>query len=416
MKRRDFLGTSFGALAAASLPIRARAGLLPAKNLIVVFAAGGWDTTYVLDPKTDGSLVDSPAGTPQTFGNLTVFTDASRPNVTSFFQAWAPVSAVVNGIAVNSIAHPECRQRILTGTREETSPDLAAIAAFELGWDLPAPYLVLGTAAFTGELASGSARVGNLNQIVALLDPAASATGAYPIPPYVPTSAEETAIRAYVQARANRVAQVRASAGKNQRRLQDYLDSLGRGDLLRANKAGFGSVGGTLSLAAQRALAVDMIEQGISHAVHVDSAEGWDTHDTNSDQSQSYEDLFAQLNLLADDLATRPGKQAGNVMLDETVVVVLSEMGRTPKLNAAAGKDHWPATSALVFGAGVASGNFGATSASLEAEKIDYATGTVSASGKTLETSALVAGVLTLCGADPTGFLPDAEVFDAFVA
>ena len=143
----------------------------------------------------------------------------------------------------------------------------------------------------------------------------------------------------------------------------------------------------------------------------------WDTHEKNYDQSDSHEFMFANLTALLDDLAARPGAQAGSHMLDETAVVVLSEMGRTPKLNGALGKDHWPVTSALVIGGGVHGGNvFGGTSATGEALLTDFASGTPAASGRTIEPRHLAAGLVALCGVDPHAYLPGAEVFDAFVA
>ena len=54
--------------------------------------------------------------------------------------------------------------------------------------------------------------------------------------------------------------------------------------------------------------------------------------------------------LLLDDLDDRG-------LLDETLVVVLSEMGRTPKINSRAGRDHWVGTyPALFAGAGIIPG------------------------------------------------------------
>ena len=45
-------------------------------------------------------------------------------------------------------------------------------------------------------------------------------------------------------------------------------------------------------------------------------------------------------------------------LLDDTLVVVMGEFGRTPKLNKDAGRDHWgPAASLLFAGAGVRGGN-----------------------------------------------------------
>jgi uncharacterized protein (DUF1501 family) len=50
-------------------------------------------------------------------------------------------------------------------------------------------------------------------------------------------------------------------------------------------------------------------------------------------------------------------------LLDETLVVVMSEMGRTPKINGNAGRDHWPFVySVLLAGAGIRGGTvFGAS-------------------------------------------------------
>jgi hypothetical protein len=50
-------------------------------------------------------------------------------------------------------------------------------------------------------------------------------------------------------------------------------------------------------------------------------------------------------------------------LLAETLVVVLSEFGRTPRINAQAGRDHWPqAQSILLAGAGIPGGTIhGAT-------------------------------------------------------
>ena len=48
---------------------------------------------------------------------------------------------------------------------------------------------------------------------------------------------------------------------------------------------------------------------------------------------------------LLDDLVDRG-------LLEETLVVVLSEMGRTPKINSRAGRDHWVGTYPALFAGG----------------------------------------------------------------
>jgi uncharacterized protein (DUF1501 family) len=52
-------------------------------------------------------------------------------------------------------------------------------------------------------------------------------------------------------------------------------------------------------------------------------------------------------------------------LLDHTLVMMLGEFGRTPKINEQAGRDHWPqAQSVLLAGAGLPGGSvFGATDA-----------------------------------------------------
>ncbi len=424
MNRRDLLIGGLAGAAALSLPRLRRTGAAedrPARNLLVVLAAGGWDTTYALDPKPGLATVDAPPGALTAYGDLDIWTDPSRPSVAAFFEAHAPITAVVRGISVRSIAHPECKKRMLTGTASSANPDVGAICAHELGRDLPLPYLILGDEAFTGPLAASAGRVGFTNQISALLDPAQ----AYPAPPgapfpqpaFVPTEGDEAAIRAFVAARAEREKAVRGSRGYNRARVDDFLSSLERSDRLRPYAGGFGGRGRNLKLEDQAGLAAQVVEQGISRSVMLDSRLAWDTHNRNEDQNGFHESLFAALKLLIDDLAARPGARAGSVLLDETAVVVLSEMSRTPKLNAQGGKDHWPVTSALLIGAGVRGGRaLGGTSDEVDALPVDLATGQVDAVGTIIQTANLAAGLLELAGVDPAAYFPGVEPLRALAA
>lgn len=426
LRRRDLLlGTLAGAAGLSLTRVgRTRAaarGGDARRNLLIVLASGGWDTTYAIDPKPGLSTVDAPAGALTRYGDLDIWTDATRPAVAAFFEAYGPLCAVVRGISVRSIAHPECRKRILTGGPSSEDPDFGAICAHELGRDLPLPYLVLGDEAFTGPLAASAGRVGLTNQVTALLDPAkayAAPPGpTVPAPAFVPQEADEAAIRAFVTARAERERAVRGAGGYNKARIDDFLGSLERSDRLRPYADGFGARGRNLQLADQAALAAQVVEQGISRAVMLDSRLQWDTHDGNDDQNGFHEQIFAALALLLGDLSARPGAAAGSTLLDETVVVVVSEMSRTPRLNARGGKDHWPVTSAMVIGAGVRGGRaYGATSDAMEAVAVDLATGEPSADGATIQTDNLAAGLLALCGVDPALYFPGVEPLGAFVA
>src|SRR5439155_20132781 len=64
--------------------------------------------------------------------------------------------------------------------------------------------------------------------------------------------------------------------------------------------------------------------------------DGWDTHTRNFAILKEYNLPYFDLaySALLEDLHNRG-------LLDETLVVVMSEMGRTPRINGNAGRDHW---------------------------------------------------------------------------
>jgi hypothetical protein len=94
-------------------------------------------------------------------------------------------------------------------------------------------------------------------------------------------------------------------------------------------------------------------------------------------------------------------------LLDETLVMVVTDMGRTPMLNAEAGKDHWPWSSAMLFGAGMQAGRVhGATDDTFQGVPVDLSSGEPSPDGALLEYGHLAAGVLACMGIDPEPWLP----------
>ena len=78
---------------------------------------------------------------------------------------------------------------------------------------------------------------------------------------------------------------------------------------------------------------------------------GWDMHDNIANGMKSQLPAFDQgFATLIEDLDDRG-------MLDSTLVCVVSEFGRTPKINANAGRDHWPKVfSSVMAGGGIKRG------------------------------------------------------------
>lgn len=419
LSRRDVLktGAALGAALAAPALIRSAGAQPPvaAKHLMVVLNFGGWDTTYALDPKPGLTTIDAPEGEIRRFGELEIFDHPSRPEVTAFFERWAPLTAIVHGVQVRSFVHTDCVKRILTGSASETTPDIGAIAAFELGRNLPVPYLALGTQARSGPLASITGRTGTTNQLSALVDPEqayANPRTFRPDPGFQASAAEQGYVRAYLEASAARVQALRGQHGYNRRRIEDFVGSLARAETL-SNFATSGASLGERSyvpqLSAQVPLAVRAIKEGLSHTALLEMT-GWDTHNDNSQQTMFNRDLYGSLGMLMSELEA-------NELLDDTLVLVLSEMGRTPKLNGDMGKDHWPVTSSMLIGAGVRGGRaFGGTNDELNALSVDLQTGAVDPAGSQLQTENLLAGILETLGVDPEPHIPGAEPFRAFQA
>lgn len=414
MNRRDFLiGTGAVGLAAlaGSAPRGGRtarataASARPPRRLLVVFAAGGWDTCYALDPKQP-PLVDVPAGAVRQFAGLDVFTDASRPRVTGFFERHAGVTAIVRGVTTDGIFHNECQRRIITGKRDDAQPDITAMVAHDVGNDLPVPYLVLGDVAFTDPYTVSTARVGTTNQIVDLLGDPADALA----------TTETALLDRYAAASADRARATRGATGYNRRRVDDFAAAVARAGRLGQLRSRLGARGETQSLDAQIALALDALQQDLSHAVMMTTRLFWDTHSDNYLQADAHEATFGPLTGLVDQLIARPGRAAGSKMIDDTVVAVVSELSRTPLLGGG-GKGHWPVTAALVIGGGVRGGQvFGATTDGAGGMPIDLATGRPSDAGIQPMYSHFIAGLLALCGADPGVHLANTPVFDAFIA
>lgn len=106
---------------------------------------------------------------------------------------------------------------------------------------------------------------------------------------------------------------------------------------------------GESPFAAGCLLARRLVESGVTF-VEVNS-NGWDTHIDNAERTRelcgSIDQPYAEL---LRDLETRG-------MLDNTMVVLMGEFGRTPKINARNGRDHYPrAFSAALAGGGVQGG------------------------------------------------------------
>jgi hypothetical protein len=83
-----------------------------------------------------------------------------------------------------------------------------------------------------------------------------------------------------------------------------------------------------------------------------DDSPVWDTHENNFPhlRNRLAPPTDAAISALLDDLASRG-------LLEETLVIVMGEFGRSPKINSKGGREHWPQVqSILLAGAGIRAG------------------------------------------------------------
>jgi hypothetical protein len=119
---------------------------------------------------------------------------------------------------------------------------------------------------------------------------------------------------------------------------------LGREDPRMRDRYGRNSLGQGCLLARR------LIDAGVRFVTVTDG--GWDTHQNNftSLKNRLLPRLDAAVSALVQDLSDRG-------QLDSTLVAVLSDFGRTPKVNPSAGRDHWSTAGiALLAGGGIKTG------------------------------------------------------------
>lgn len=402
---RSVAASAAAATAGISPLVRAATG---ERKFIFFFAGGGWDVTSVFDPHFDVDGVDMDAlAEPGLAGNIAYTTGADRPNVTRYFDRWAGRTCIVNGVNAHSVGHESATQIMLTGTSASSFPDWPALLAGKARGEYPLPHLVFGGPSYAGTYGSAVVRAGG-GTLLDLLD--ASIVGASDRPAPVFQTPSDSMIDAYVHQRVARFAAEREGAGRT--RADSMLANLERDMELEGRRfeAGLADLGSTML--DQGVKAAEMIRLGLSRCAMIGIDGGFDTHG-NPSQADNFDAWFAALDGLMEYLATTPGNSTP-YLIDEVVVVGMSEFGRTPKYNGGNGRDHWPFGSVFLAGSGIRGNqNVGATDDDLLSLPIDFETGLPAADGDIPGCENVGCALLKLGGIDPADALPDVQVLDA---
>ncbi len=401
--RRGLLGAAGASLL---LPSRPALAATSERRFLFVYCRGGWDTTGVLLPKqgNSGYSTEAEAST-ETLGGIPFTDHPERPAVREFYETWADRTAVLHGFEVRSITHERCRQLLFAGASGGTIDDWGSILAGQAATNPLLPHVVLSGPSFSSLYTDRVVRVGSQSQLVELLDGSAFWASDIPVAPMDP--GHEALVDAYVRERVDAAAALAtdsSSQGLTERYGQALSDlqALGERGGLQLTPQPQGCM---RDLASDCAAAFDLFSQGLARCAVVEfngwCDQSWDTHQVNSDQSLHWQTLFEGLNLALADLEFRPGV-TGSPLVDEVVVCVVSEMGRAPKLNTWAGKDHWTFTSAMLIGPMIQGGQaIGDLDDEGIGRPIDLATGEVHDDGTALLPGHLGATLLALGDVDP---------------
>ena len=346
--RRTFLGS---AAVAAALFGGTRAGLAQtgasSRRFLFISAEGGWDPLAVFAPMFDSNRIEMEPNTERfTVGGQQLVDHPTRPVTRGFLERHAQDMALLHGVSTRSVNHETCQVVALTGSTSEDRPDFATI----LGWaerdTTSLPHLVMSGPSFPDpHTVFVSNAQGFLQETIdgTLLESADTS-----LPVADPLAGRM--IDRFLFDRAEALAQRHPELGH----ATDYGEALARARLLNDSRFEVSLRGGAGFLGRART-AIAALGAGLCRCASVGTDFIWDTHEDNSQQAPNFEAFFGDLEQVLAALADTPGPE-GRPLRDDTVIVVTSEMARTPAYNATRGRDHWPYTTMFLMGPGVRGG------------------------------------------------------------
>ena len=358
MKRRNFLklcGTA-GLGFAAPVGQRYLAGAEEDKTesapyegpyYVVLNASGGWDTTYMMDPKGVNEINRLyQQDDILTQGNIRFAPNAKQISAglsnEDFFKKYADELLVFNGLDYSVNNHSPCSRYMATGKLDSLEyPTFAALVAACNGSETPLAFLTFGQYSATGNLVPLS-RIPYLNSLKRLAN-ADGVDGS----PHTFYSDDFVRDRIETALMTQRAAQVPEPRLPRLKRAQSMLfaaqlnsKALNRITPYIPKSQGMGR------LPSQVDIALASFKAGVCVSANLSIGQ-FDSHANNdADQMKLIPELLAGVDYLA-------SKAEELKLRDKLVIVIQSEMGRTPNYNKGNGKDHWSVGSIMFMGPGI---------------------------------------------------------------
>lgn len=360
MLRRDFLqlcglaGLGFAAPISLSSLLHAKdesaasSGGYGGPYYVVFNASGGWDTTYLMDPKGIGGINRLyQEGDILTAGNHRYAPTAKHAEKglsnEDFFTKYAPELRILNGLDFSVNNHTPCARYMATGKLDSLAyPTFPALVAACFGTEAPLAFLTFGNYSATGNLVPMS-RVPYL-QSLKLLAMADSIEG-NPKVSYHDSFVTDRIERTLEQQFQARVSEVRLP--RVERSQSMLYAAQANSKALRRVVPFIPNEPSKERLAQQADIALASFKAGVCISANLSIGQ-FDSHNNNDvDQMKLIPEFLAGIDYLL--------KKAEDIKIREQLVVIIqSEMGRTPTYNNGQGKDHWSIGSIMFLGSGIA--------------------------------------------------------------
>jgi hypothetical protein len=354
MERRRFLKLAGAAGLGVALPLglpeqaRGQADAPYGGPYYIVFnASGGWDTTYLMDPKgVNGINRLYDQGEIATEGNLHFAPNKAQVKAgmsnEDFFAKYGKELLVVNGFDYSVNNHDPCARYMATGKLDSLAyPTFPALVAACKGTQYPLAFLTFGNYSSTGNLVP-MARIPYL-QSLALVANADSVGGSVQNRYHDPFALDriEKALKEQSEARSadNRLPRVERAESML------YAAQLNSKTLARVTPY-VPKNPPKERLSQQVDIALASFKAGVCVSANLTIGQ-FDSHNNNdTDQMKLIPEFLAGVDYCM--------RRAEELQIRDSMVVILqSEMGRTPNYNNGNGKDHWSIGSAMFLGRGI---------------------------------------------------------------
>jgi hypothetical protein len=348
--RRDFLkacaATGLGLAAPLRLGARAKDEPYPGPYYVVFNASGGWDTTYLMDPKGVNGINrlfkrdDILTKGAHTFAPVKKHIKGGTANE-DFYAEFGDELLTFNGLDYSVNNHSPGARYMATGKLDSTDyPTFAALVAACRGPDCPLAFLTFGNYSATGNLTAMS-RVPYLPSLRKIAN--ADGVEGNERSPYHDKFALDRIEAALRDANATAADKrlPRAERGENML----YAAQVNSKALQRVTQY----IPATVPkerLAQQAEIALASFKAGVCVSANLSIGQ-FDSHANNdADQMKLIPEFLAGIAYMV--------RRAGELKIREQLVVVIqSEMGRTPDYNGGNGKDHWSIGSVMFMGRGI---------------------------------------------------------------